>query len=129
MSAEVESSNHLIVENVILGLGAYLSPVNFLLKKNLAMRHRIGNPRWLKVRGYTDLLIDLDEYLNFFPLAKLTDKFGVMELNEILLNSMPNSWSKQAYVQGFDCESITFKNDVKMFDRMESAQSIYKGVL
>ena len=31
------------------------------------------------------------------------------ELNEILWNSMANSWSKQVYVQGFECESITFK--------------------
>ena len=41
-----------------------------------------------------------------------------MELNEILLNIMPNNWIKQAYVQGFYCEPITFKSDVKIFERM-----------
>ena len=52
-----------------------------------------------------------------------------MDLNEILLNSMPNSWSKQAYVQGFDCKYITFKNIVNMFEHMDIAETIYEGVV
>ena len=42
---------------------------------------------------------------------------------------MPNSWSKQAYVQVFDCESITFKAFFDMFEHMEIAESIYELVL
>ena len=56
----------------------------------------------------------------------MNDKIGVTELNKILLNSMPNSWSKQAYIQGLDCESITFNKSVNMFERMEIAESITK---
>ena len=59
----------------------------------------------------------------------MTDKMGGTELNEILLNSIPNSWSKQAYVQGFNCETISFKRSVNMFERMEISESIYEGVL
>ena len=29
---------------------------------------------------------------------------------------MPKIWSKQAYIQGFDYESISFKKDVNMFE-------------
>ena len=50
------------------------------------------------------------------------------ELNRKFLSTMPNSWSKQAYVQGFDYESITFKKSVNMFEQMEIAESIYEGV-
>ena len=50
-------------------------------------------------------------------------------MNEILLNSMPNSWSNQAYVQVFYCKSITFKKAVNMFELMEIAESIYEGVV
>ena len=32
---------------------------------------------------------------------------------------MPNIWSKQAYVQGFDCEYIQFKKSVNVFERMD----------
>ena len=59
----------------------------------------------------------------------MTDKIGATKLNEILLNSMLNSWSKQACVQAFDCESITFKRVVNMFERMEISESINEGVV
>ena len=42
---------------------------------------------------------------------------------------MPNSWSKQAYVQGFYCKSISFLKAVKIFERMEIAEIIYEGVV
>ena len=67
---------------------------------------RNEKPRYLTVRCYALHLIELNEYLASFPEATFPDKIGVTELNEIILNSTPNSWSKQAYVQGFDCESI-----------------------
>ena len=38
---------------------------------------------------------------------------------------MPNSWSKQAYVQGFDCEYISLIKSVNMFERMYIDESIY----
>ena len=63
-------------------------------------------------------LLNLNEYLESFPWATFNDKIGVIELNEILLKIITTSWSKQAYVQGFGCESITFKN-VNMFEHME----------
>ena len=82
----------------------------------------------LKVRRYVAHLIDLNKYLASFPGATLADKIDVTEFNEIILNRTPNSWSKQAYVQGFDCESI-LKKAVNMFEHIEIAESIYKGVL
>ena len=55
----------------------------------------------------------------------MADKSGMAEINEILLNIMPNSWSKQVYVQGFDWDSIVFLKAVNMFERMD----IFKGVV
>ena len=86
-------------------------------------------PRALTVRSYAAHLIYLNEYLAPFPGENLNDKIGVTKLNEILLNSMPNSWSIQVFEQGFDCEYITFKKSVNMFERMEIAESIYEGVV
>ena len=74
------------------------------------MRHGMSKPRGLKVRRYTARLIKPNDYLDVFPGANISDRIFLTELNEILLNGMPNSWIKQAYVQVFDCESITFKN-------------------
>ena len=68
------------------------------------------NPHISKVRRYAARLIDLNEYLSSFQGETMADKMYVTELGKILLNSMSNSCSKQAYVQGFDCETISFKN-------------------
>ena len=74
-------------------------------------------------------LIDLNEHLASVLGVNLTDKVGLTELNENILNGMPNSWSKQACVQGFYYGSILFKKAVNMFESMEIAESIYKGVV
>ena len=50
---------------------------------------------------------DLNEYLAVFPGEKASDKICETELNEIVLNSMPTRYIRQAYVQGFYFESIT----------------------
>ena len=102
------------MEAIILGLGEYFFPFNLLSKQNRAERRRIRKPRVLKVRFYAACLIDFNKYLTLFPGEKLTDNIGVAELNEILLNSMPNSWIKQSYMQGFDCKYITLKKTVNI---------------
>ena len=79
----------------------------------------------LTAGSYAARLVDINEYLASFPGETLTDNIGITKLNEILLNSMPNSWYKQTYVQDFDCGYITFKRDVNMFERMEIVEYIY----
>ena len=83
----------------------------------------------LNVRRYAARLIYLNEYLESFPEVTINDKIGITEINKKLLNSIPNSWYKKSHVQGFDCESISFKKAVKMFERMEISEIIYEGVV
>ena len=52
--------------------------------------------RELKLRRSTARMIKLNEYLSEFPGANESDKFGETELNEILLNCIPNGYSRQA---------------------------------
>ena len=53
--------------------------------------------------------------MGFVPWSKDKWKFFMVDLNEILLNIMLNSWSKHSYVQVFDCEIFNFKEAVNMF--------------
>ena len=93
------------------------------------MRRDMKKTCSLILRHYAARLINLNKYLESFLGVNLTDKVGLTEVNKIILNNMPNSWSKQAYVQGFDCESITFKKAVNMFESMKISESIYEVVL
>ena len=72
------------------------------------MRLCVKNPWRLKVRRYAVRLVYLTGYLAYFTGETMAGKMGATELNEILLNSMPNSWSKQLYVKDVDCETISF---------------------
>ena len=47
----------------------------------------------------------------------------------MLLNSIPNGCIRDDYVHGFYFEAVKFKQDIKMFDRKERAENIYKGVV
>ena len=76
------------------------------------MRFCMKKSRSLKVGRYAECLIGLNEYLASFTGETIADNMGVTELNEILSNSMPNIWSKKAFVQGFDCEIISLKKTV-----------------
>ena len=58
------------------------------------------------IRGYFSWPYQV---LGFVPWVKTDSKIGLTYLKEVLLNSMPNIWSKQVYVQVFECKSITLK--------------------
>ena len=58
---------------------------------------------------YAARMIELKGYLADFPEENSSDKIGETELNEIILNIIPNGWIKQVYVQGFDYVYITLK--------------------
>ena len=63
-------------------------------------------------------MIDINEYLDAFPGAKASKNINGTGFNEIILNITSNAWSKKAYVQGFDCETINFEKAINMFKQM-----------
>ena len=103
--------------------------MNLLSKQNREMRHGMRKMHSLKVRCYAAHFIDLNEYLDSLPNSTLSEEFGVTELNENFLNSIPNNWIKQAYAQGFHCNYITFKISVNMFERIRIVEYIYQVIV
>ena len=73
------------------------------------MRHEMNNPCGLKLTFYDARLVGINQYLSVFPGVKESDKIWNTELNKILLNIIPNRCINQAYMQGFDYETITLK--------------------
>ena len=97
LSADFESSTPLTLE-ALFWYWARTFTVNALSKQNCTMRRGMRKPHGLKVRLYVHRLIDFNDYLPSFPGSTPTQKIGMTELNEMFFNSMPNNWSKQAYV-------------------------------
>ena len=99
---------------VILGLGPWFFPVKAFSKQTSSMRRGMRESHELELRCYAYYIIYINYYLASFPWEKSIDKIGDTELNEIVYNSMPNIWIKQAYVQVFDFKTINFKR-LKIF--------------
>ena len=50
---------------------------------------------------------------------------GETQLNGIIFHSMPNGCIRQTYVQGFYFDSVTFKQEIIMYENMEISSSVY----
>ena len=76
----------------------YFPPVNSLSKQKRTMRRGMKKTCILTVRRYAAHLIDLNKYLTSFPGSNMTDKIGVTELDEFLLNIIRRSIYKDLIV-------------------------------
>ena len=84
-------------------------------------------PRDIQLNRFASRLTELNKYLTIFPGTNNTKNMVPEELNEILLQSTLSSWARQAYIQGWDFEEITYKDTCNIVERMETAEAIYKG--
>ena len=50
------------------------------------------------------------------------------EITDTLLHNVPNCWETKFYLQGRNFEGKTYKETREMFDTMEIAGKVYKGV-
>ena len=98
LSVEVGCTTKEHLNRIGFGFRYIVFPFNAKSNQKRTMRFGMRMPRRLKVRRYSACMIDHNGYLDTFPGAKASDKICEMELNEILLNIIPNSCSSQAYV-------------------------------
>ena len=123
----IGSSMNQHLNKVIMCVGKYFDLVNAISKKITlcAIQYKKFH---LKIRLYTVYLSELNEYLYVFLGWYDSTKMVRSELNNILFHSMPNVWSKQAYLRGFEFD-LPFKKAVNMFKWTQTPESIYKGVI
>ena len=60
-------------------------------------------------------LADINNYISLFPGSDKSKTMDEAELNKILLHYVPNIWSKQYYLQGWDLDIKTFKAACSIF--------------
>ena len=49
------------------------------------------------------------------------------ELNDILLNAIPNGWANKSYLQGWESKTKTYKENCAMFKQIKIAEQVYEG--
>ena len=63
-------------------------------------------------------MTDINKYLAIFTDYISIRKIGDTESNNLLLQIMPNGWSRQEHVKIFYFEIIYFKQESNMFERI-----------
>ena len=62
------------------------------------MRHAKRKHWDLHLKIFSALLMEPNRYLPLFPVSSASKKMSPDELNEILPQAVPKTWSKQAYI-------------------------------
>ena len=113
-SEEYHKNSHL--KHITEGLLGYSPPINALSSQKRVMSRAMHKPQSLSFKRFTARLAELNDYLPLLPGSIKSNKVVPEELNEILLQSIPNGWAKQSYLQGWNFEGRTYKETCKIFE-------------
>ena len=79
------------------------------------MRRAMRKPQDLQFKIFMERLTNLNNYLPLFPGSNAAKNMDPEAFNNILLHTVPNSWARQAYIQGWDFEGRSYKETCDMF--------------
>ena len=88
---------------VVATMTVHIFPVLAYKDQKLYIYRNLRKPKTMKVHTFTTRLIQLNNYLPYFPpdhVGQIVTALPDDEVKEILYNTMPNSWSKKTIKQG-----------------------------
>ena len=109
------------------GLIGYFPPIKSLTKQKREMRRAMKKPWDILFKRFAARLTELNKNLPLLPGSSATKNINPEELNKIILQAVPKSRGKQAYLQGWDFEESPYKDTCDMIECTEIAESIYEG--
>jgi len=87
----------------------------------------LRKPPSMTVKAFTTRLVQLNEYLTYFPPdteGQVVDKLPLDDVKEILYHAMPNSWKKEMTKQGYNYISHSLDKICEFFQtRCENLES------
>ena len=93
------------LKTVLKKVTASVFPVKALQKQKRYMRRFFKKPGIMSIKAYVERVIEINEYLTFFPdpsSTLISTKLPDDELLDLLEFSIPRAWQKQMVLQGFD---------------------------
>ena len=82
------TNNHLKL--IQEGLLECLFPINAISKKKRTMRRVMRKPQSMTFKHFASRLTKINNFLPIFPVSDTSKKMEMGELNEIILNAVPN---------------------------------------
>ena len=123
-----ETQAHLLL--VLDSVTKHVFPENSLQKQKCYMCRFMRKPHELSIKEYNARLEELNSYLSWFcdevaeatPCPRDTQQLSEDELKDILYFSIPNKWTKQAIVQGFNTLEKDRDEFVAFCERLEECE-------
>ena len=126
LSSQNTGTNSTHLKFIQEGLIGYFLPINALSNQKRAMCRSMRKPQDIPFRRFAARLRELNNYLPLFPIYSSAKKMLPEYLNKIILHAVPNVWEKQAYLQGWEFETKSYKDTYELFEIMEVTEKIYK---
>lgn len=96
-------------------------PLKAYFTQKQAMRRFMRKPKDMKIRDYVDRLLEINNYLEHFPVKEgeaAATSLPNEEMMDILLFGIPNSWQKKIVELGFDSIAHTPQEFVEICERI-----------
>jgi hypothetical protein len=123
-----ETIQHL--DEVLKKVAGSVFPLRSYANQKQAMRRFMRKPRELKIREYVERILELNEYLVYFPTkdgeAEAT-KLPNEEILDILVFGIPNAWQKKMVELGFDSLSHTPNEFIEICERISFGETTENG--
>ena len=100
----------------------HVFPKKALAYQKRYMRREMRKPRDMKTRAYVARVNEINAYLRLFPPFDPDQELPDDKLMDIFEYSIPNTWQKQATIQGFDIMQHTPSEFVEFCERLESVE-------
>jgi hypothetical protein len=100
-------------------LTTHIFPQRALAFQKRYMRRYMRKPREMTIRAFAARVAELNAYLLEFPPFDVNQDLDDTEIMDILENGVPNTWSKNMVLQGFDPMENTASDFVAFCERHE----------
>ncbi len=118
------------LDTVLKQVAGSVFPLRAYAIQKQAMRRFMRKPRDRGIREYVDRILELNDYLVYFPTktgeadaTRLPDE----EILDILVFGIPNSWQKKMVELGFDSLSHTPNEFIEMCERISFGETTEIG--
>ena len=110
-------------ELALRGLQEHVFPRKALMNQKRFMRHFLRKPFSMTIREFINRLVEINEYLTYFPPFNQENKLPVEELMDIAEFAVPSQWQKAMVLHGFDPTEHTPSEFVEFGERLEYAEA------
>jgi hypothetical protein len=122
LGAETEDNYQKVLKEV----GRAVFPLNAYAIQKQAMRRFMRKPKEMNVRIYVERMLELNKYLEYFP-VKLGDpaasKMPLDDIMDILKFGIPNSWQNRMIELGYDAQASTTSEFIDLCQRISYGES------